>query len=80
VQGIAGILGVLLTGVFVTSGVAGARESEVLIHGLLEGNSGQLTIQAAALGSVLLLGFAGTLLSLFPAKLISGRVRQEAPL
>jgi len=61
-QGIAGVIGVMLTGVFATPGIAGFNRRGDEISGALSGNFEQLGVQAAALGAAVALAFVGTAL------------------
>jgi Amt family ammonium transporter len=72
VHGVGGILGTLLAGVFATASIS-ASNGEAGISGLIEGNAGQLAIQAAgvalvtawcALGSIVALKIVDSLVGL----------------
>jgi Amt family ammonium transporter len=70
-QGVGGALGVLLTGIFATGGIAGFNRRGDEIHGLLSGNSYQLVVQAAALAATAALAVIGTLLIAAVVRLVA---------
>jgi Amt family ammonium transporter len=78
-QGIGGLVGVVLAAVFATASVAGLNRQGDEIRGVLSGNPEQLTVQFAALGSTAIWAVVGTLLAAGVAGLLfrrQGRLNQ----
>jgi Amt family ammonium transporter len=63
-QGVAGVLGCLMVGVFATTNVAGLRWDGRTIAGAIEGNFTQVGLQAVGLSAAGLWGFVGTVILL----------------
>ena len=72
-QGLAGMGGCFLVGVFATSSVSGFRWDHRLIEGAIEGNLNQVAIQALGFVAAALWGFVGTLLALWIITFSFGR-------
>ena len=62
IQGVPAILGILLAGVFATSGVAPVRHDGTQVEGLIGGNAGQLAVQGIAVAAASAWAFGATLL------------------
>ncbi|MFV1966433.1 MAG: ammonium transporter, partial [Pirellulaceae bacterium] len=69
---VAGVLGVLLTGVFATASVRGYDGEGKLINGLLVGDASRLADQAFAVSSAAALALAGTLIVLLVVRVTTG--------